>query len=433
MKEIWSELETHDWCRLEKDVTEPLFKKQINYVLTNSQFYRKKIGKLIKISLKDLEKLPFTTKQEILEDQKNYPVFGSNLTGKAEDIQRVHKTSGTSTEPLLLAFSKNDLAKTLECGARCFWSAGVRPNDMIVHCLNYCMWAGGLTDHESLEKTGAAGIPYGVGNSSNLIQTILTIKPTGIHCTPSYLSKLEDLLKLEFSIIPSKLGLKIGLFGGEGGLENNDFREKIEKTWGLKAVNANYGMSDVLSMFASECRERVGLHFMGQGVIHAQICDELSQKIKPWDVGARGELVLTNLCKEMQPLVRYKTCDIVEVLGMGLCSCGRMSPRFRVVGRREDMIVVKGVNVFLTSIVDTISKRLDILTGDFRVQADRKDPIQNFVIILEVKTNKINQMVIHELEDLFKHKLGLRPQIELVKQGAFPRTAGKTRRLERVL
>ncbi|MBI4981609.1 MAG: phenylacetate--CoA ligase family protein [Candidatus Omnitrophica bacterium] len=433
MKEIWSKFETYDWRCLEEEVAEPLFKKQIKYVLENSRFYHEKFRKISVVSLEDLEKLPFTTKQEILDDEKRYPPFGSNLSGKITNIQRVHKTSGTSTEPLILAFSNNDLEHTLECGARCFWSAGVRPRDMIVHCLNYCMWAGGLTDHESLEKAGAAVIPYGVGNSSNLIQTILTIKPTGIHCTPSYLSKLEDLLRLEFSIAPSKLGLKIGLFGGEGGLENDDFRENIEKRWGLRAMNANYGMSDVLSMFASECRERAGLHFMGQGVIHAQICDESSQKTIPWDVGARGELVLTNLCKEMQPLVRYKTCDIVEVIGMGLCSCGRMSPRFRVVGRREDMIVVKGVNVFLSSVADIINQRLDILTGDFRVQVDRNDPIEHFVICLEAKTDKINQIVIHELENLFKHKLGLRPEMRFLKAGVFPKTEGKTRRLERVL
>ncbi len=436
MNEVWSPLEEYPWEVLNRDIVAPLVKKQLDCVYEKSPFYQKKFGAGIRgssFTLPGMRELPFTEKQELLDDERERPPFGSYAIVPSVRIARVHRTSGTNAQPLMLAFSRADIENSIECGARCFWSAGVRPGDMVAHCLNYCMWTGGITDHQSLERTGAAVMPFGVGNSSDLVRTMLTLKPSGIHCTPSYLSKLEAVVSQEFSMAPSGLGLKLGLFGGEGGVQNRDFRRRIEALWAFRAMDANYGVSDVLSMCGAECKVRDGLHFMGQGVVYPELKSLENNDIVQWEKGVRGELILTNVLKECQPLVRYRTHDIVEVVGVDSCGCGRRSPRFRVVGRVEDMVVVRGVNIFTSSVAAVVNKRLDVLTGEFRILVDAHDPIERFVIRIEVKKDVAQEGLCVQLTDLFKASLYVRPVVEMVPEGSLPRTAGKTRYLERIL
>ena len=177
--------------------------KQLKYVSSSSKFYQEKFKNNINIekNILDIFKgLPFTTKEELLQDQSTHPPFGSNLCIGVDQISRVHKTSGTTNKPLALALTINDIQNTVRNGAKCFKRAGLRSADTVIHCLNYNMWAGGYTDHQSLENTGAAVIPFGVGNTEKLIDAILWIKPTAIHCTPSYLSKIEYLLKTKYTL-----------------------------------------------------------------------------------------------------------------------------------------------------------------------------------------------------------------------------------------
>jgi len=296
------------------------------------------------------------------------------------------------------------------------------------------MWSGGYTDHQSLEATGAAVVPYGVGESRNLIENMLLLKPDAIHCTPSYLSKLESLLQDHFDISPKDLGLTLGLFGGEGGLEDDHFRDDIEKVWGFSAINANYGMSDVLSMFGSECSEKRGLHFMGQGIILAEILDSISLEALPIEDGVVGELVLTNLVKKAQPLIRYRTRDVIEILGTDVCSCGRRGFRFRVVGRSDDMIVVKGINVFPGAIASVINKNLDLLTGEYQICVDSGNPVNKLLIKIEMRS------IIPDHSDLFSRivneitiGLGVKPDIELVAPSTLPKVDGKSKRIQRIL
>jgi len=150
-------------------------KKAIKYALKNSDFYKRKLKsfKNMKFNIKEFEKIPFTTKKDLLDDQKKYSPFGSNLSVDISKIQRVHRTSGTTDRPLILALTKNDVKLMTETGSVCSKISGLKKKDVVVHCLNYCMWMGGLTDHMSLEKSGAAVVPYGVGNSKQLIETIL--------------------------------------------------------------------------------------------------------------------------------------------------------------------------------------------------------------------------------------------------------------------
>jgi len=410
-----------------------LLENQLYYVIGKSHFYREKL-KGRKISVSKFFEIELTTKDEIIKDQIENPPFGKNLAVHKDKILRIHKTSGTTSVPLIVALTKEDIKNTIKIGAMGFKSCGLKREDMVIHCLNYNMWAGGYTDHQSLECTGAAVIPYGVGNSVNLIEMILLLKPTAIHCTPSYLAKLEEIIKNNFNLRPIDLKLRLGLFGGESGLQNCNFRNYIETTWGFKAMNANYGVSEVLSMFGSECSFQAGLHFMGEGVIFPEIIDISSKKSLPIERGVTGELVLTNLCKEAQPLIRYRTGDIVKIIDND-CLCKNNGFRFEIMGRRDDMFIVKGVNVFINCIEEIIAEYLNSVTAVYYVLLKKEDPIDKFVLKVELRKEKtgekeeIKEKIINDI----KNKIGVKPDVEFVQEGVLGRTEGKSKKIIRCL
>lgn len=409
--------------------------KQLDYVASKSRFYKRKLGfKNIENAKKDIHSLVFTTKNELLQDQQEYPPYGSNLCVSINKIQRIHKTSGTTNKPLILTLTSKDIATTIKVGAACFKSAGLRKDDVVIHCLNYNMWAGGYTDHQSLEKTGAGVIPFGVGNSHNLIETMLSIKPSVIHCTPSYLKKLELILRDDFKLLPKSLGLRLGLFGAEPGLQNSIFRKNIEDFWGLIAMNANYGLSDVLSMFGAECKCQKGLHFFGLDVIYPELIDPVTLNNIDIENGSIGELILTNLKKEAQPLLRFRTNDIIRILGRGKCECGYNGFSFEVIGRSDDMVVIKGVNVFISSIENILLQFSDLNVGIFHLCVNKNDPIDKVHIYAEVKNQYVD---LEQLKDSIKRKINLNlnftPEVYLLEEDKLQRTAGKTKRLFRTL
>lgn len=434
--EIWDpQIETLSQRELFEHIEKPKLYAQIAYVLEKSPFYQKKLRNFdltVEHIIQNFSGVPCTEKQEIVEDQIAFPPFGSNLSVDLDKVQRVHRTSGTTGRPVFIALTKHDIDVIISSGVRCFWASGLRPDDMVIHCLNYCLWMGGFTDHQSLEATGATVIPYGVGNSRNLIESILNIKPTSIHCTPSYLSKLEILIENEFEISPADLGLKKGFFAGEGGLQDPKFRKKIEEVWGLKAMNANYGLADVLSIFGAECREQNGLHFMGQGTLYVELIDPKSCDKLPIEKGVRGEFVLTNLDRQAQPLIRFRTHDVVEILDHTTCRCGRSSFRFQIVGRSDDMITVKGINMYPSAIGNVISEFLDYTTGEFQIIVERKQPVEQIKVKVECKEVFPESRVGYiqtAIGKRIKEKMDVRAQIELVPKGMLPRTEGKTKRL----
>lgn len=412
--------------------------EQLQYVISKSEFYKNKFSKLIDLNvdlIKIFQELPLTTKQELLQDQQDNPPFGSHCCVEKEKIKRIHKTSGTTNRPLIIALTENDINTTVNVGKKCFISSGLIENDIVVHCLSYNMWMGGFTDHQSLEATGAGVIPFGVGHSKNLIDTIITLKPTAIHCTPSYLTKLELILKQEYNMVPLDLNLKLGLFGAESGLQNSEFRKNIENVWGLKAMNANYGMADVLSMFGAECKNQNGLHFMGEGVIYPELIDYRTGELLHIEKDVEGELVLTNLIREAQPLIRYRTNDIIKILSTEKCICGQTSFRFEVIGRSDDMITVKGVNVFVSVIEKVIIEYLEYFTGVFQIHVNKTYPIDKIVLKIETKEDQIlsNKNFKNYLINIFKERLGIKPEIDFVLDGALPRAEGKSKKLFRIL
>lgn len=407
---------------------------QWDYVRLNSVFYRQKFGPLAdrSVGLDTLSELPFTGKEELRHSQEaNYP-FGDYLASSQEQVVRIHRTSGTTGKPLQLANSRRDAELIALVGGRAQYAAGLRPTDRVAHCLNYCQWTGGVTDHMTLEAAGAAVVPFGVGNTRLLLDTIRSLSITAISCTPSYPALLEKILR-EDGVDPRSLGLRLGLFGGEAGLDNPEFRRPMEETWGYGVRNANYGMSEVLSNFASQCEHGTDLHFHGADALFVEIIDQ-DGTAQPIAEGTTGELVCTHLAKECQPLVRFRTRDVITVTGTDPCGCGRASWRFRVTGRTDDMFNVRGINIFPSSVQQAILGKRHLSTGQFRIVLAGNGPWDRITVTaeaahgLEAHAYAAAQA---ELNEAIRKNTGATAAVTLVPPDSLPRTDGKTALIER--
>jgi phenylacetate-CoA ligase len=312
----------------------------------------------------DLARLPFTTKEELRESQADDPPYGDFVCAEQIEIVRIHLSSGTTGKPLVMAYTEADLAASAEVGARAFWAAGVRPEDTVLHCLSYSFYTGGLSDHAALEATGAAMVPVGLGQSRRLLDLWPDLRPTALFSTITYPLHLAETA-VERDVEPRKLGLAKLIVTGEPGGQIAATRRRLEQLWGA-TVGDTYGLSDVWGTLAGECEERDGLHFSGQGATLVELVDPESGDQLAVAPGVRGELVFTHLLREASPLIRFRSRDVAEVLGIE-CPCGRTGFRFRVVGRSDDMFRVRGVNVFPSAVEELL----------------REHGVDRFAIVLE--------------------------------------------------
>ena len=417
-----------------RGLQDKLWEQQWGYVRSTSAFYKEKLGVADdrNITLHDLEALPFTEKEEVRRSQEESYPFGTYIACGNEKVVRVHRTSGTTGRPLQLANSRRDVDLIAVVGGRAQFSAGLRSTDRVVHCLNYCQWTGGVTDHMTLEEAGAAVVPFGVGNTKLLLDTITDLRVTAISCTPSYPALLEKLLRAEGKN-PRDLKLRLGLFGGEAGLDNLEFRTSMEDIWGFSVRNANYGMSEVLSNFASQCDYSNDLHFHGADALFIEILDaqNRSQSIQE---GTTGELVCTHLAKECQPLVRFKTRDVISVTGTGPCECGRTGFRFRVTGRTDDMFNVRGINIFPSAVQKAIFSRPDLSSGQFRIVLEGAGPWDRIRVRAEAAAGlgeEAYEYARTALETAIRTFAGATADVTMLPIDSLPRTDGKTALIER--
>lgn len=406
---------------------------QSQYVATHSALYQALWnGQQPPKHLADIAELPLSDKADLRSSQAAHPPFGSYLAASSDRVRRLHRTSGTTGQAMNLAMSAEDCAITEIVGGRAQSLAGLRAGMMVVHCLNYQMWMGGLTDHLTLEQTGATVVPFGVGSTERLIHTILETGITAISCTPSYPAVLEQVIAEKFPTLnPRDLGLKLGLFGGEPGIDDPAFRQRLSDTWGMQPRNANYGVSDVFCNFASECPHDMALHFVAHDVLHAELIDPDSTNSLPLEAGTQGELVLTHLRRDCQPLVRFRTGDIIRIENTDPCQCGCTGFRFRVVGRSDDMVVVRGLNLFPTMVAAVVSGFSE-LSVDYRIVLDAPPPYDYLPVQVELANNLTSDDALtRRIETEFKQKLGATVRVTTLPYGTFPRTEGKTKRVIR--
>jgi phenylacetate-CoA ligase len=409
------------------------WQRQIGFVEANSEFYKALWGDArVPRDLRDLPDLPLSDKSQLRLSQAAQPPFGAYMAASRDQAVRLHRTSGTTGQAMNLALSARDCHVTEVVGGRAQALAGLGPGHTVAHCLNYQMWMGGLTDHLTLQATGALVIPFGVGSTELLVRTIAEVGVTAISCTPSYPAVLERVIAEKFEgLAPRDLGLKLGLFGGEAGLDDPKLRDRLRETWGLEPRNSNYGVSDVFSNFAAQCPYDTRLHFVAADVLYPELIDPDTGQPVPLRVGATGELVLTHLLRDCQPLVRFRTGDILAIDATEPCQCGCTGFRFRVVGRSDDMIVVRGLNMFPTMVAAVING-ISALTGDYRIMLDQPPPYDVLPVHAELKAGETASSSLSEhIEKEFKRALGVTARLTLLPKGSFPVTEGKTRRVIR--
>ena len=407
--------------------------KQRVHVAENSAFFRELWGRGTPPErLEDLPALPLCDKEMLRASQLREPPFGDYLAAPESRVTRLHRTSGTTGQAMNLALSARDAGVTAAVGGRSHRASGLGPGHRVVHCLNYRLWMGGLTDHLTLERTGATVIPFGVGDSALLVRTIRELGVDAISCTPSYPAVLAEVIERDFpGLAPADLGLRLGLFGGEAGVDDPEFARRIRETWGMEARNANYGVTDVMSNIAGQCTRCAELHFMAPDVLHAELIDPDTAEPLALEAGTTGELVLTHLERECQPLVRFRTGDVVEITGTGACACGRRTPRFRVKGRSDDMVVVRGINVFPTMVAAEVNA-LDGLSGEYRIRLRGPGPHDRLPLEVELAPGATAPgELAATLARAIKRSIGVTAEVTPLAPRSLPRTAGKTRRVIR--
>ena len=318
---------------------------QLAYLEASSAFYRERLGGVRERvrTAADLRHLPFTTKDDLREGQRREPPFGPHLCAPPERLARVHVTSGTTGEPVAVGFTRRDHEANSAVGGEAFRIAGLRPDDMVAHCLNYALYAGGIADHMALEASGATVVPVGTGQSRRLLELIPKLGITAIFGTLSFPAYLAARAR-EAGVDPRELGLRHIVTAGEPGAGLEALRSEIEEGWGATVADT-FGMSDVWSTMAGACGEGEGLHLtVGEHALLELVDPDSGEPVELED-GASGELVWTHLRREASPLLRYRSGDLGRVWSAP-CACGRGSPRIRIDGRRDDMLRVQAVNVY---------------------------------------------------------------------------------------
>lgn len=428
MSRYWNaEIETMDIEALKKLQGERL-KATVETVYQNVPFYAERMKRAGVTpadinGIEDLKKLPFTYKTDLRD---NYP-FGA-FAVPMEQIVRVHASSGTTGKMTVVGYTKHDIETWAECMARCLVSVGVTSKDIVHVAYGYGLFTGGFGIHYGIERVGATVVPVSGGNTKRQVELLRDFKATVLCCTPSYALYIADEMA-EMGVKKEDLCLRLGIFGAEPWSE--EMRQQIEDRLGLKAYDI-YGLSEVMGPgVAINCEERNGLHIQADHFI-PEIIDPETEEVLP--EGSKGELVFTCITKEALPLIRYRTRDLT-VLDWHRCACGRTTPRIqKVTGRSDDMLIIRGVNVFPSQVESVLLKYTEV-EPHYLIIVDRKDNLDVMEIQIEV-TNGLFSDEVRKLETLERtitndlaSTLGIHAKVRLVEQKTLQRSDGKAKRV----
>jgi len=370
--------------------------------------------------LDDIERIPFTKKQD-LRDGYPFGFFAVPL----RKVVRIHTTSGTTGKPTVVGYTRNDLDAWSDLIARNMVMVGITENDIFQNMVNYGMFTGGLGFHYGAEKIGMTVVPSATGNTKRQIEMINDFGVTAIHCTPSYAMHLSEVAEEMGTGLSS---LRIGLFGAEPWSEST--RKTLEKRLGVTAYDS-YGLSELFGPgVAFECPERDGLHIWHDSFLVEIIDPQSGERVGE---GERGELVVTPLVKEAMPLLRYRTGDVTMLMEDG-CLCRRGKKIARITGRSDDMLVIRGINVF-PSQIEHVLLRIPEVGNQFMVYIDKINHLDEMTVEVEINRDyfsgeltdlaNLQKKVVKELRDA----LELRTTVKLVEPGSLPRFEGKAKRV----
>ena len=400
-------------------------RKLVDRVYHSVEYYRKKMQAVglepgdIR-GIEDLERLPFTTKDDLRD---TYP-FGMFAVPNSQ-ITRIHASSGTTGKSTVVGYTRKDIDVWSECVARCITMAGLGSNDIIQVAYGYGLFTGGLGAHYGAEEMGATVVPMSTGNTKKLVTMMVDFGVTGIMCTPSYLLHIAETI--EEMGVKDKIKLKASINGAEPWTEK--MRTQIERQLGIHAHDI-YGLSEIMGPgVATDCQFREGLHIHEDHFL-PEIVDQ--NTLKPLRDGMTGELVISTLTKEGLPLIRYRTKDLTS-LDHSTCQCGRTTARIaRFTGRTDDMLIIRGVNVFPSQIESALLE-MGGTTPHYLLIVDRVNNLDTLEVQVEVEERFFSDEI-RELENLtgkiaymIQQAIGLAVKVKLVEPKSIERSMGKTK------
>ena len=413
----------------------PLYLEQIEYLFERSRFYR---GKLERAGfathgavggLEGIEGVPLTEKDELRASRTPEEPIGAHLTAGRNEIARIYSTSGTTGTPSFIPLTAADLEIWVRTSARSYAASGVVSGERIVSTYNAGPFVAGAT-LDAFERLGLCVIPVGSGNTERLMAAVNLLQPTAVALTPSYALHLAEWAR-ERGMDLAKSGVKRVMVAGEPGGGEPAMRAKLEAAWGASVVEA-MGIGDISVSLWGECEQKQGMHFGGRGFVHVELIDPETGAAKPIVDGAAGELVLTHLVNRSAPLLRFRTRDHVR-MSIGLCACGRTSPRVRCIGRTDDMLIVRGVNVFPSAVREVVNEFAPAVAGIIVIKPRAKGVRQEppLPVSVEIAGNTDVEGLAERIRARIREKLLVATEVELLPPGSLQRSEYKSKLVEK--
>jgi phenylacetate-CoA ligase len=400
------------------------YRAQLAYVLERSAFYREKLGSSPSDRLDDIAELPLTEKGELRATVTPENPFGAHLCADRSELVRIYSTSGTTGAPSYIPLTAGDVENWVTGSSRSYAASGVQPGERIVSTYNAGPFVAGAA-LAAFERIGLVHIPVGTGNTELLIRAIEMLEPEAVVLTPSYAAHLAESHDLRNSSVQRVL------VAGEPGGGEPAFRAQLEEGWGAKVTEA-MGVGDIGPSLFGECEQQDGMHLGAHGFVHLELIDPESGDARPLEDGAEGELVLTHLQHRAAPLIRFRTRDHVTVK-TSPCPCSRPGPRIRCVGRTDDMLIVRGVNVFPSAIREVVNEFAPRVSGHILVQPKSSGVKQEPPLPVTVELGRDSEpgsSLADEIGTRLREVLVVRASVELVPFGTLRRSEYKSKLVE---
>jgi phenylacetate-CoA ligase len=408
-----------------------LLRVQVAYLHLRSPFYRAKlteagIGPDDIRGVSDLTKLPFTFKDEIRRSLEARHPLGDHLAADPAELVQFHASSGTTGRPSYVALTRADLADWTEIIRRSFWTVGFRPGDRVLQAfgMSRC-WVGGLPLVQGLEALGASQIPAGAEPGARwLLNLIVDLEPNALAGTPGFVTYLGEQSEEVLGRPARDLAIRKIYVGGEPGGGIPSFRSHAEDLWGAE-IREVMGGTDLCPVLWAECEDRTGMHFIAADSVAVEIVSLEDQSPLPIETGTVGELVYTHLKRQATPVVRFRHADIVEVTGT-VCACGRTSPKVRCFGRTDDMIIVRGINVYPSAIQDIVASMRPDTTGAVKVVKESALHSTSKPLRIRVERGHLvrpadEPLLARRVEGAVYDVFRVRTQVEIVPPDTFPK------------
>ena len=422
----WAAQAVHDELR---------YRAQIAYLFDRSRFYREKLARAgfadarAVGGLDAIAALPLTEKDELRASRTPDEPIGTHVTAAAGEIARIYSTSGTTGAPSFIPLTAADLEVWVRTSARSYAASGVARGERLVSTYNAGPFVAGAA-LGAFDRLGLCHIPVGTGNTERLMAAVNLLKPTVVAMTPSYALHLAEWAR-ERGMDLAKSSVKRVMVAGEPGGGEPAMRAKLEAAWGASVTEA-MGIGDISVSLWGECEQKAGMHFSGRGFVHVELIDPQTGAAKPIEDGAEGELVLTHLVNRSAPLLRFRTRDHVR-MSVDPCACGRTSPRVRCIGRTDDMLIVRGVNVFPSAVREVVNEFAPAVSGVIMIRPRAKGVRQEppLPVHVELAPRAEVEGLAERIRTRLRDKLLVTTEIELAPAGALPRSEYKSKLVEK--